>query len=318
MNSSIKVSVVVPCFNHQASIKQCLDSILDQNTDFNYEILVGDDLSTDNTRNILQEYQKKHPSKIKVYFREENLGPTLNAAKLLKEAEGEYIAYLEGDDYWCDSSKLQLQSNYLDNHRDCIACFHPVYIVDENGKKLHRKLYWIKHKKRYSYSDFDGLRLPGHSSSWLRRNIIKNSKINYEEFLSINPKIADRTSALFFLNSGEFAMINRTMGCYRYTRTNGITSSEYSDAISALHNEYHFARSLESLAKNELKNPISLAKQYRRLYLKSLLLMLTNNSIELKQLSNQLWNTVSNKTITVLSLPFNFVFMIYKKIFYLE
>ena len=129
----IKVSVICPTYNHERYLRECLDSILAQETDFDFEILVGDDASTDGTTKILQEYVQLHPQRIVAVQRQTNLGPVANSSDLLRRARGQYIALCEGDDYWINSGKLQAQVNHLDQHPRCAAHFHPVKVIDETA-----------------------------------------------------------------------------------------------------------------------------------------------------------------------------------------
>ena len=113
-DQKIMVSVICPTYNHAPYIKKALDSILSQNVDFPYEILVGNDCSPDNSREILSDYEKKYPSLIKVYNRERNLGPTKNGYDLYSRARGKYLITLELDDYWIDNDKLKKEFERCD------------------------------------------------------------------------------------------------------------------------------------------------------------------------------------------------------------
>ena len=108
----VMVSVIVLTYNHEKYICQALDSILMQKTNFTYEILVGDDASTDRTPNILQDYQLNYPNIFRLFLRKTNQGPTGNAYPLFFEARGKYIATCEGDDFWCTAEKLQKQVDF--------------------------------------------------------------------------------------------------------------------------------------------------------------------------------------------------------------
>ena len=99
-NQGILVSVIVLTYNHEKYIRQALDSILMQRVDFQYEILVGDDASTDSTQEILKEYDRNYPGKSRLFLRESNLGPTKNSYELLVSAKRDYPATCEGADYW--------------------------------------------------------------------------------------------------------------------------------------------------------------------------------------------------------------------------
>ena len=113
----MKASVLVPTYNHARYISQCLDSLISQKTNFEFEIIVGEDDSTDNTRNICKEYEKNYPDSIRLFLNDRSNVIYLNGKpsgrwnlmNLLLHARGEYIAICEGDDYWTDSEKLNKQ-----------------------------------------------------------------------------------------------------------------------------------------------------------------------------------------------------------------
>ncbi len=134
--SNPKVSVSLITFNQEKYIAQCIDSIINQITDFEFEIVVADDHSTDRTPHIVKEYATKYPHLIKPILRQKNLGLVRNAVDTIDSCTGKYIALLEGDDYWVDNSKLQVQADYLDNNPDCAFCFTNQYhFMEENPSK---------------------------------------------------------------------------------------------------------------------------------------------------------------------------------------
>lgn len=149
MEHEIKVSAICLTYNHENYIRQCLDSMLNQKTNFKYEIIVHDDASTDNTATIIKEYEKKYPNIIKPIYQEQNqysLGKWIVEFALVK-AKGEYLAFCEGDDYWCNESKLQQQFNYMEKHPGCSICFHNTYTYDMDTNKLEKG--WFFWKERY-------------------------------------------------------------------------------------------------------------------------------------------------------------------------
>ncbi|MCR5747047.1 MAG: glycosyltransferase, partial [Lachnospiraceae bacterium] len=109
----IKVSVIVATYNQEKYIAKTLESVVSQKTDFKYEVLVGDDASKDGTGRIVKEFGKKYPDIIRPIVREKNIGAYRNFLDLLKRAKGEYLALLEGDDYWVDEEKLKKQVSFL-------------------------------------------------------------------------------------------------------------------------------------------------------------------------------------------------------------
>ena len=141
----MKVSVCVPTFNHEKYIAQMLEGALMQQTNFPFEIVVGDDASTDTAPAIIGDYAQRFPDKIRAYLHPENLGPKEprefggrnNVLFLLKACAGEYVALCEGDDYWTDPLKLQKQVDFLDNHPDFAICHHDLEVIYEDGSLSH-------------------------------------------------------------------------------------------------------------------------------------------------------------------------------------
>lgn len=147
VNTSIPVvSVIVTTYQHEHFISQCLDGILNQQTSFLFEIIVGEDGGTDKTREICISYAEKHPDKIRLFLRDRSLTSindrsgnwmkSLNGRFCLYSARGKYIAICEGDDYWNDPLKLQKQVDYLEQHPNCSLSCHDAEVVDQNGKQL--------------------------------------------------------------------------------------------------------------------------------------------------------------------------------------
>lgn len=144
-----KVSVLFITFNHVATIRQALDSALAQQTTFPFELLVGDDCSTDGTREIVAEYARAHPHRIRALLHPRNLGffGKFNFLSVYEAARAPYAILLEGDDYWTSPLKLQRQVDFLDRRPDCSACFHDCYVQD--GPTLDtRRLYLAETVKR--------------------------------------------------------------------------------------------------------------------------------------------------------------------------
>ena len=123
-SNPVTVSVIVDTYNHKDYISENLESILNQLVDFNIEILIHDDCSTDGTQYILQEYEKKYPSIIKVIYETENQfskNIDVDFAFNYPRISGKYVAMCEGDDKWIDNYKLYKQVKYLDSHEKISA-----------------------------------------------------------------------------------------------------------------------------------------------------------------------------------------------------
>lgn len=170
----MKVSVRIITYNHAPFIAQAIESALMQRTNFDFEIVIGEDASNDGTREIVAEYAKKHPNKIRALFHDrKNViyykgKPTgrWNFIETLKACKGEYIAMLDGDDFWTNPDKLQQQVDYLDAHPDCAICAHDVTNVYPDGKEIP----WTNVPSTYSFSELLTLKYYPPTSSIVYRN----------------------------------------------------------------------------------------------------------------------------------------------------
>jgi glycosyltransferase involved in cell wall biosynthesis len=129
----MRVSVPMLTYNHEKYIAQAIEGVLNQQVNFEYEIVIGEDCSTDKTREIVVDFQKRHPERIRLLLPEKNLGPMKNLLQTFDACKGEYLAGVEGDDYWTSPDKLQKQVDYLDSHPECALCHHNVIELYENG-----------------------------------------------------------------------------------------------------------------------------------------------------------------------------------------
>lgn len=135
-----EVSVLVTVYNHGIFIKQCLESLVNQATSFNFEIVIGEDCSTDNTREIIVEYSKKYSNLIVPILYEVNQGTKEcpgkgNFVNTFYQCRGKYIVHIEGDDYLTDNNKLQLQYDFLNQNPESSACFHNAMVVYDDGSQ---------------------------------------------------------------------------------------------------------------------------------------------------------------------------------------
>jgi len=131
-----KVSILLVTYNHERFVAAALDSILMQECEFRYEIVAADDYSTDNTLETIQEYALRHSGIIRILPTQHNHGITKNYQRGFKECRGEYIAVLEGDDYWTSPHKLSRQVKFLHEHRECSLCFNRFFYYYENSDRF--------------------------------------------------------------------------------------------------------------------------------------------------------------------------------------
>ncbi|MEY8729271.1 glycosyltransferase [Francisella philomiragia] len=132
-SKDILVSICCITYNHEKFISEALDSFLMQVTNFAFEIIVGEDCSTDNTLNIIKNYQRSYPDIIKLVDRNANVGMNKNLINTFKKCNGKYIAFCEGDDYWTDPLKLQKQVDFLEQNPKYVICYTGVKAISEDG-----------------------------------------------------------------------------------------------------------------------------------------------------------------------------------------
>jgi len=129
------VSVCMITYNHEKYIAQAIDGVLMQQTSFPFELIIGEDCSTDNTRKICEEYKAKYPDKIQLLLPDSNLGMKQNFISTLQACTSKYIAVCEGDDYWTDPCKLQKQVDFLEANEGYSVTFHRNTIFENEANK---------------------------------------------------------------------------------------------------------------------------------------------------------------------------------------
>jgi len=207
----IKVSILCATYNHKNFIRQTLDSFLMQKTDFKYEVIIHDDASTDGTTEIIKEYAAKHPDIFKPIFQKENQYSKgirwFTVRYLLPNAKGEYLALCEGDDYWTDANKLQMQVDFLDNNPDYALCFHPVRVFYENNEK-----------EESVFPDLNAIN-EFTTEQLLKGNFIQTNSVMYrrQEYHNLPTNImpGDWYLHLYHAKFGKIGFINRVMSAYR-------------------------------------------------------------------------------------------------------
>lgn len=136
--NEIMVSVVMIAYNHERYIRKALESVVNQKTNFKFEIIIHDDASPDRTADIIKEYEKKYPDLIRPIYQKENQFSKkikISDTYITPLVKGRYYAYLECDDYWTDEYKLQKQVDFLEANPEIVAVSHRYEIIDENDQR---------------------------------------------------------------------------------------------------------------------------------------------------------------------------------------
>lgn len=218
--SKYKLSVRLMTFNHSSFIDQAIEGVLRQETNFLFELVIGDDFSTDNTRELISNYRNTKNVHIKIldrpvggeyYFNRKKNGRLHNFVNIIANCSGEYIALLDGDDYWTDPLKLQKQVDILDSKPNFSACFTNALIIDENNENFKEKFKNHSGNKTFSIKDVvkrGGGFFPTASL------LFRNSLGNFPSFF-LDARSGDRALALLLSNLGEIHFLNEITCVYR-------------------------------------------------------------------------------------------------------
>ena len=249
----IKVSACIITYNQQDFIRDCLDGALNQQLDYDYEIIIGDDCSTDNTFKICQEYAQKYPEKIRLLSREKNLGMAKNWIATIQECSGKYVALCEGDDYWTDAKKLHRQVSFLEANPDYVLNFHKVSVLKTDGKFVDDFLTKVPE----DYESIITLAQHGnyiHTPSVVFRNIIKDFPFEFEQ-----SPIVDFFLYLMLAEHGKINYSEDKMCVYRF----GVGIYSGAQMLKKIHNNLKLFTLLLSFSKRDDIKKIILERQLR-------------------------------------------------------
>lgn len=224
MSNDIMVSVSCIAYNHGKYIRQCLEGLVNQITTFKYEILVHDDASTDNTADIIREYEEKYPDLIKPIYQTENQYHkvrSIGAVYQVPRMQGKYAAVCEGDDFWTDPYKLQKQFDIMEKNPNCSICVHRVKDVLENGEdsgKCHPNFPMeegVINLKKYLDIASNYSAYPFQTTSYFMRMDVKRESVNNPPPFAGKFGVGDVPTMLFALIKGDMYYIDEIMTCYR-------------------------------------------------------------------------------------------------------
>lgn len=243
------VSIYVATYNHEKYITQALDSILMQETQYSYEVFVGEDCSTDHTRQVLKKWEEKHPGIFTIFYREENMynKPVDNAMDLRMHCTGKYIIALEGDDFWTDPLKLEKQVSFLENHPEYYAVAHNCVVVGADGQPNGEQYPECKDEE-YTLRHFASDIMPGQLATVLRRNYMRDTPED-EAFLDFGVGAGDRNLYFLLRCRGKIYCMQEIMSAYRHITDMGSSYSatyvhRYATESKALKNRMLYAHKL--------------------------------------------------------------------------
>lgn len=272
-NHEYLVSIYMTTYFHESYIVQAIDSILSQEVNFDYEIIICDDCSQDSTQEIIKRYGQKYPF-IRYKFNENNIGLTYNMFQAKSMCRGKYIVTLSGDDYWIDNQKLQKQVDFLEMHKEFIGVATRIEVRTEYSKERDFIDPSIRSCNRaFTLQDF----LKGknfHINGFMMRNVISE----YFSLFSLMPKMSlyidDVTDCILILRLGDIYIMDEITVAYR-RRIEGVVSHNFNSmnkgitklekSIALLNNLYYeFGKEHDLFGRYKIALGPEIAKHYRR------------------------------------------------------
>jgi len=246
------LSVCLITYNHAEYISEAIAGVLMQNVNFSWELIIADDFSTDGTREIILDYQSKHPDFIRLILQKKNVGAAQNWFDLMKYPKSKYIAYFEGDDYWTDSDKLQKQVDILEKNSNIVAVVTNASKCDENGKIIDNIGFDITCNDQTNIINLnDFFKKSNHypTPTVMFRNDI-DCIIEQFKYL-INPYLGDWILWVLLHTKGDFFYLDEMTACYR------INPKSITHTVNAINRwKYDF------IIREKLKNVIP--KEYHK------------------------------------------------------
>lgn len=224
------VSVLMITYNHEQYIRQALESVFTQQTEFEFEVVIGEDCSTDNTRSIIREFEAKYPDRLFPVYHTKNVGMIRNSYEFCyPKLRGKYAAFLEGDDFWTDPQKLQKQVDFLEQNPSYSLCYHSFGVINERDiivdlKYLENKNvappdnrcdleYYLRYKNIKTLTVV------------FRMSSIVPAELHRVMFDSPAPTSGDIPLFFLLLSEGDGFFLNEIMGVYRL-HSEGITNKK--------------------------------------------------------------------------------------------
>ena len=284
MDDEVRVQVICVTYNQKDYIREALDSFLMQKTNFKYEVLVGDDCSTDGTSEIVAEYASKYPNIIKHIHRETNMGCLANFMDLCESATAKYVAFCDGDDYWTNENKLQIQYDFMEKNEDVNVCAHRVLLKGRNNKwglyDYYSKLkepFIAPQKKNIDLNK--KITIEDISKEWLQMStlFIRWKKIEYPDWVK-EGTIGDITIQFLHLADKYIFIFEDLMSVYRQGIDSVFACSNNMD-LHFIHTRYEYIRILSNTIQ----------------YFKSIY-----NVNDLPNLEGRLWTEIINYTNAII------------------
>ncbi|MBP9989760.1 MAG: glycosyltransferase [Oscillospiraceae bacterium] len=234
-DNQVELSISITVYNHENYLEKLFDSILCQKVNFNYEVVIGEDCSTDNSREIIRRYAQKYDF-FKPIFREKNIGGTANEFDTYQHCTGKYMCIIDGDDFIIDENRLQRQYEYMESHPDAYWVGARGKIVDENNNilpyKHFDKVEVLTPESLKKFSNMPNL------GCFMFKNIFLNDtdRENLSKLLFTHTIIGDWTILLYYLDKSDVEIFPDYVHCYR--KVVNSTASNFNSIYRRQKNKY--------------------------------------------------------------------------------
>lgn len=248
LQSPLMVSIVCLAYNHEPYISDAIEGFVKQETDFPFEIIIGEDCSTDTTREIVFNFQKKYPRIIRIVSSPENVGMQKNCMRTLEAANGKYIAFCEGDDFWICNNKLQKQVDFLEANPEYSMAAHAVDIIDNTSQGV---IYT-------PYSDFAGGKFV--TADILLKHFLPTLSLVFKRSALVIPgwfqlcRSLDVLMELIVSLSGPGMFFSQVMGIYRH-HDGGITKMQ-TDRSEIYRNSYFLFMQFNKFSERKFEKEV--------------------------------------------------------------
>ncbi len=210
---SPKVSALIVTYNQERFIGAAIEGFLIQKTSFPCELVIADDGSTDGTREVIRRYWEKGPERIRVLLNRHNIGGGRTVTRAYQACRGQYLAFVEGDDYWTAPDKLQRQADFLDYHQDYTICFHSVMMIWDDGSREPMLYRPVRIKDTYTLRDLAESNFIASCSVMYRRGVFGRYPAWYYSM-----PVGDWSHHVLHAQHGAIGYLDEPMGVYRQHR----------------------------------------------------------------------------------------------------
>ena len=255
--AAVRVSVCVAAYNHAGTVAQTLGSVLSQETSFGFEVIVRDDASTDGTADVLRDFGRRHPGKVRLVLEGRNRWNDPDAKPVFGRvfaplARGDYLATCEGDDYWSDPRKLQRQFDYMEAHPACSACCHAVSVVRADGRATggllscgggERDITCDEVMEMWGRTTDAGIWTLHPSSSFTRRS----AELEYASAWRLPATAGDFVRMCYHAHSAPVHYLPQPMSAYRYLSEGSWTNEAEGDASVLAAHYREFIETMERI-----------------------------------------------------------------------